>query len=207
MFKFNSVANVRAIKITWNVMKYLTGLFLLFISSASIASDQTDADFFVSAGLTTGGDTFAETTMGLKLKAGGLIYLSLGSRFNVSQNISLQGSFGYHFDALDTENGSADFNRFFIEILPFYNLSETFRIGAGVTYLISPEYTDSWDNIAFADTAGPILELNWRGASEKIWWGLRYSDIEFETETLNGYTAPPVKFSGSYIGLLAHFYF
>ena len=185
----------------------LAGVILLFIFSITIARAENNVDLFVSGGLTTGGDTFAETNDGTKLKAGGLIYLAVGINLTVSQKLTIQSSLGYHFDSLDADNGYADYSRTFIDVLPFYKFTDTFRVGLGVSYIMSPEYDSSWNNVKFADTTSPILELNWRGATDSIWWGLRYSSTDLEVEKINNYSFSAEKLDGSYLGFMVHFYF
>lgn len=185
----------------------LAGFILLFISSTTFARAENNVNLFVSGGLTSGGDTFAETTDGSKLKAGGLIYFAVGANLSISQKFSIQSSLGLHFDSLDADNGSADFSRTFFEVLPFYSFSETFRVGLGVSYIMSPEFDSSWNDVKFANVTAPILELNWRGGSDSIWWGFRYSSIDLEAERLNGYSVSADKLDGSYLGFMVHYYF
>ena len=185
----------------------IASFILLFISSITIARAENNVNLFVSGGLTTGGDTLAETNDGTKLKAGGLIYFAVGINLTISQKLTIQSSLGYHFDSLDADNGYADYSRTFIEVLPFYKFSDTFRVGLGVSYIMSPEYDSSWNNVKFANTTSPILELNWRGATDSIWWGLRYLSTDLEVEKINNYSFSAEKLDGSYLGFMVHFYF
>lgn len=184
-----------------------SGFILLIIFSITFARADNNVNLFISGGLTSGGETFAETTDGSTLQAGGLIYFAVGVNVPISHNFSIQSSLGYHFDSLDADNGSADFSRTFFEVLPFYSFSETFRAALGVSYIMSPEFDSSWNNVKFADTTAPILELNWRGGSDRMWWGFRYSSIDLEAERLNGYSISADKLDGSYLGFMVHYYF
>lgn len=179
-----------------------TLILTLILSSFSATADD-GFNFMYSVGLTTGGDNLAQTNIGSSLKSGGLFYFAIGSVYQFTDsNFQLQGTIGYHFDSLDAENGSADFDRFQIELIPFYKVSENFRVGLGITNVMSAEFTFLGDTIGFEDSVGIVAELNWR-ISNRNWWGIRYVDLDFTADSLNGFNIsglPPL--DGSYIGLM-----
>lgn len=182
-------------------MKKLFASALLCCSLSAQA--ESGLDFVLSAGLTYGGDTLAETTVGTELKSGGLLYGAIGGVYHINEQFDLQATFGYHFDTLQASDGTADFDRFFIEILPFYIIDGNKRLGVGITNIMSAEYSDPYDTVGFEDSTGLIFELNWRAGS-RAWWGIRYVNLDLVANELNGFTVPSVTIDGSYIGLMVH---
>lgn len=186
-------------------MKKAVLICLLGVSSAVHA--EQGFDLVLSAGLTSGGDTLAETTTGGTLKSGGLFLGSIGTVYSFEgSNFQIQGSIGYHFDELTADNGSADFSRFTLELLPFYQISEKMRLGVGIINASAVDYSDPVGSIEFDDANGVVFELDWklRGNS---WWGVRYTDIEYDLAKLNGMDISSLGFApidGSYIGLMFH---
>lgn len=184
--------------------KYYLGLLLSL--STSVNAAETGFNFMYSLGLTTGGDTLAYTTGpggGSSLKSGGLFYLAVGTVYQFENpEYQLQATFGYHFDELTADNGSADFERTFFEIVPFYVIDDDIRLGAGLVNTLGPTYSGLGDTYEFKDAAGPVLEINWRikGAG---WWGFRYVDLDYDADTINGAPATGT-IDGSYFGIMYH---
>lgn len=156
----------------------------------------------LTAGITFGGDTLAERVDGTELTAGGLLYGGLGIEADVSDKFGLQAIFGYHFDYLSASNGSADFSRFYLELVPFIKLGEHARLGIGVQRVLSAEYSDPYDTIEMEDTNGVLVEWSYN-VSKDLRWGIRYADIEYTASRLNGFDVSWLNYTidGSYLGL------
>ena len=123
--------------------------------------EDTDAfDFMLAAGITFGGEDLATRTDGISVTTGGLIYLAAGGVYHFRPYFYLQASFGYHFDSVKAENGSADFSRTFIEVLPFYKTDSGNRFGIGFTQVMSPEFSGPFGDGSFDDTSGMIIEYD-----------------------------------------------
>lgn len=181
------------------------------VSPQTVVPEVSGFNLVVSAGLTSGGETLAKTTDGGSLKAGGLFLMSAGGIYSFENSkFQLQGTFGYHFDELSADNGTADFSRTSIEIIPFYRLSNKFRVGFGYVRAMSVKYSDPFDSINFDDANGYVLEMDWklRGNS---WWGVRYVDIEYLASSINGFDLSGISgikpVDGSYFGMLFHLAF
>ena len=187
-------------------MKKMLVILLTFTSISVSAADNGKDGFniLLSLGLTSGGDTLAELNTGGKLKSGGLIYLALGTVYQFPESpYQIQPSFGYHFDTLDSDNGSADFDRTFIEVIPFYKITETTRLGLGITNILSADYSEPGFDLEFDKPLGIIAEINWR-LSGGSWWGLRYVDMEYTVESANGFNIAEadITIDGSYFGIM-----
>lgn len=178
----------------------------------TLPEDMDTFDLMLAAGITFGGEDLATTTDGVSVTTGGLIYLAAGGVFHVSPNFDVQASFGYHFDTVNAENGSADFTRTFIEVLPFYKTESGNRFGVGFTQVMSPEFSGPFGSgIEFDDASGMIIEYDWSisgnstGVASNAYIGLRYVNLSYEK---SGYVIlmPDGSFTdsvdGSYIGLL-----
>jgi hypothetical protein len=182
-------------------------ILILFISlNASAADSEIDDsgfNFLFSLGLTSGGETLAETTGGTTLKSGGLLYLSIGTVYKVNANFQLQGAFGYHFDHISASDGSADFSRTFIELIPFFVIDDKARIGFGILNAMSPKYTDPYDEVEFSDASGVVVELDWH-AAHKTWIGLRYAKLDYGISAVDGIdiSSAGLSVDGSYYGLV-----
>ena len=69
-----------------DIMKFMKKIFALaLIFSTFSAQAESDIDLVLSAGLTFGGETLAETTDGTELTAGGLMYGAIGSGFHINK--------------------------------------------------------------------------------------------------------------------------
>ena len=180
--------------------------FLLTFTSLTASATENGFNLLLSGGLTSGGETLAELNTGTKLKAGGLIYLALGTVYQFADSkFQLQASVGYHFDTLDADNGSADFNRTFIELIPFYQITDNIRAGIGITNILSADYSDPLLDLEFDTTTGLVAEIDWR-LSKKLWWGIRYTDLEYIITDINGLNVgsggDDFPIDGSYFGVM-----
>ena len=189
----------------------LLRLLVIYIATSTLAfAEENPFKLIFSGGLTFGGETLAETFDGSTLDSGGLILLSIGGLYEFEgTNFQLQTSVGYHFDELSANNGSADFSRTYIEIIPFYKLNETVRLGVGYARIMSPSYSDPYNSIDFKDANALITEISWgSGSNSSIWWGLRYAKTEYIVEKINGYSVGGLldefPIDGDYFGLIAH---
>lgn len=178
---------------------------LLLILSFSVKAE-AGFDMMYSAGLTSGGDTLIKATSSsgsTSLKAGGLIYLSIGSVYKFEDpRFQIQGSFGYHFDTLHADNGTADFERVFFEIIPFYAFDDKIRLGVGIVNVFAPSYSDPFDKVEFDDAIGTVVEIDWR-LSKNGWWGIRAVNLDYDATSINGFPAVGT-IDGNYLGLMVH---
>lgn len=180
-------------------------LVLLFVFSTSLHAEE-GFKLVLSAGLTGGGEKLISTTSGSSLTSGGLILLSAGSVYSFADSdFQIQGAFGYHFDELTATDGSATFSRTTLEILPFYQITETARVGLGLIHVMSPSYSDPYDSMTFDDTTGFLVEVDWRTQGSS-WWGIRFANIDYTVATFNGIdvSSSAVPLDGNYFGVIFH---
>lgn len=163
------------------------------------AQQNTALDPFFAFGLTFGGDEMTTTT-GRSLNAGGLLYGVIGADYHPDPNFDIQASIGLHLDAITAENGDTSFTRVVLELIPFYVTdSGGFRVGMGITRVISPEYTfddgTTRYTTSFDDATGVILQFDMK-VLDNDWLGVRFAGIEYENDT----TIDPI--DGGYIGFI-----
>ncbi len=189
------------------LLKALFSAILLSTSSITTASEyesqQPDRNQpFFTAGLTAGGDTLAERTDGTELTAGGLFYGGIGLNIQLTQRFDIRTVFGYHFDFLDSSTGSADFDRFYFEVLPVIHLTDKARIGIGMLHIISAEYSDPFGSMELDNATGLLMEWSYE-LSSSLSWGIRYSDIEYTVKTIDGFNVElfNLKVDGGYLGV------
>lgn len=179
------------------------------------AQAQTDAPasekkvrFLVGAGLTFGGDKLAsaEYTDGSsqELHGGGLIALYAGVEYAVNPSVSLQANIGYHVDQASADNGELRFERYPLELMAYYKVSDKWRAGAGVRIVNSPRFASSgagdMGDFNFKNTSGAVIEAEYM-ASPRIGYKMRYVNEKYTPK------AAPVKVDGSHFGVMANFYF
>jgi len=185
--------------------------FLGLISFSSISHAENGFNWILSAGLTGGGETLAETTDDAKLKSGGLMLLQGGGVYSFeTSGIQIQSTLGYHFDSVTTSEETADFDRYTFEILPFYNVNEKFRVGIGYLNILSANYSGPFADIDFKNANGTIFEVDYN-LNNKAWIGIRYVQLEYIPEKVNGVNigslGEAVPLDGDYIGIIVGFKF
>jgi hypothetical protein len=89
----------------------------------------------IGTSITGGGETLATvnytdgTTQ--KVRSGGLVHIFGGVEYQ-GASFAVQGNVGYHVDDSNARNGSVKFARVPVELLAFWKLTDSFRLGAGV---------------------------------------------------------------------------
>ena len=166
--------------------------------------------FVASIGYTHGGDDIMkvhfERGSSEKITAGGEALLGAGALIPLTPSTDLQLTLNYHFDNATAKNGDISFTRYPLDALVFHH-NDQHRFGLGVSMHLSPEIEVDIDGqgkqtVEFDQQLGYVLEYNF-AASEKIWLGLRYTDIEYTVSSPD--TGETV--DGSHFGLMLHFLF
>lgn len=161
--------------------------------------------------LSYGGDKLARFTYtnGLKedLRAGGTLAFKAGLLLNVPNSpVSVQATLGYHFDSVNAENVDADFTRYPMDLSLHYNV-DRHRIGIGASYHTSVEYElvavspSLTERVNFKDSIGAVIDYGYQ-LNDKLLGGMRYMDIEYQADTLNGIKLDNAqKIDGSHVGI------
>lgn len=162
----------------------------------------------VALGLTFGGDTFTKVKFDNgdndNIKAGELA-LFTGGLIYEQDNWQIQGTISYYTDTASGENGDVCFTRIPLEILGFWK-QDNFRLGAGLTHHLSPEFEIDIDNSAdngtveFDDATGLVVQGDYFFSSQ-FGVGLRYTSVEYE----NDFSSE--KIDGDSVGLIFSYIF
>lgn len=191
-------------------------VFAIAMAIASLNSAQAQAEapaanparFFIAMGLTGGGDKLATAYYRngneVDLHGGGIIQLSGGLDYQVTPQFSFQASIGYHIDRAPARNGDMRFQRFPMELLAYYHVAPSWRIGGGARYASSAKFSSSGaadiGDFDYKSSVGGVVEAEYLMTRH---WGfkLRYVAEKFEEKVSKEKT------DGNHVGLFANYYF
>ena len=173
---------------------------LLCSSLLLTANAATAGDFkpLVRMGLDSGGDDLITVVYSggetADIKAGQLFTFAGGIMYHPeATNYAVEATIGYKFDKANATNGTVEFTRMPIDLIASYR-NENHRIGAGLTYHLSPELTCEISaicsgNVNFSDAQGFVIQYGYEfetltGSILDI--GVRYTSIDYEMEGISG---------------------
>jgi hypothetical protein len=175
--------------------KYL-GLALLATSNFSVfANNDEETPFSASvfAGIATGGEKLAnieyDNDTSDSIKAGGGLVIGAGLNYSLDENWSIQSNMGYFFDTDNAENADIGITRFTLDVNPYYQINDDFKVGAGITYHINPEFEYDYTNIfktttEFDNALGFYVTLGYELQSLNSWIELRYNAIDYTVSNI-----------------------
>ena len=206
-------------KIVTAVAVFMLGM-ATFAAAAKEPENGTRMDWFVGFGLTHGGDELAEVEVYYDddshdedLRAGELITIAAGIVvYFPMPSWSLQTSIGYHTDDVGDYNDDIKFDRYPLELIPFYNF-RNHRLGAGLSYHLSPEL-DLKDiggpKVEFDDALGWLIEYDYSFSGwEKGGFvlGVRYLWIDYEVDKVSNIRTPSNDVDGNHAGIHVNYMF
>lgn len=162
------------------------------LSSPVIANNETvsQTQFGFTAGLMNGGDDVGGLVYDngdtVKVSAGGLFAIGAALRTIHSEDFVSKFNAKYEMDNATATNADATFSRFAIDALAGYKLNENITFYGGVTYHLSPEYSEEDDYSSFRasyeSSLGLVIEAayNITNSSEL---SLRYVRAEYDVES------------------------
>jgi len=183
------------------------GLILVLVGSAAIADVSQAAEVrpALVAGFDTGGDKIVSVTFtngeSDSIRANEGFYLGAGvSVLNDDKNIEFLGTVNYKFQTIHASNGDIDWTRVPLDALLFYRM-QSFRVGAGVTYVMSPKISGSGVaggvNVKVDDALGFLVQADY--LIGKVAIGVRGTFVQYKA---GGQTA-----SGNGVGITFGFTF
>ena len=190
------------------------------VAAASAPKNDSRLKWFAGFGLTHGGDELAEVKLYYDddshdedLRGGELITIAAGIVFYLPQpSWSLQTSIGYHTDAVGDYNDDITFDRYPLELIPFYNFSNH-RIGAGLSYHLSPELDlkeIGGPKVKFDDALGWLVEYDYSFSgweNDSVVLGVRYLWIDYEVDKVNKVGTPGIDVDGNHVGIHVNYMF
>ena len=135
------------------------------------------------AGISGGGDDLVTTSDG-DLEAGGLLYFGAGLSFEPENSPFIYRStigVKYNFVEFDSPSGDSTLTSLPIDFLGLYQTGRT-MFGVGLVYDVNPEWElciGSCATTEFDDAAGYVVEFDYE-LSETGFWGLRFTDLDYE---------------------------
>lgn len=138
------------------------------------------------AGYDTGGDKIVNVTFTNgqtdSIRANEGLYLGAGvSVLNDDKDLEFLGTVNYKFTSIHASNGDIDWTRIPLDALLFYRM-ESFRVGAGLTYVMSPKLSGSGVaggvNTKVDDALGFLVQADY--LLGKVALGLRYTALDFK---------------------------
>jgi hypothetical protein len=176
--------------------------------------------WLIGFGLTYGGEKLAEVeveydgdTDDQDLRGGDLITVATGMVVYLPRpEWSIQTTIGYHFDEVSADNGEIRFDRYPLELIPFYNFRKH-RIGAGLSYHLSPKLNlkeIGGPKVKFDDALGWLVEYDysfsgWENGGFVL--GMRYLWINYDIGKVNGTPASGGNVDGNHVGVHVDFMF
>lgn len=202
------------------VAVFLLGMATIVAAVASEQENGSRMEWFVGFGLTQGGDELAEVELiydgdshDEDLRGGELITIAAGIVVYLPLPAwSLQTSIGYHTDEVGSYNDNITFDRYPLELIPFYNFSNH-RIGAGLSYHLSPELdlkVIGGPKVEFDDALGWLVEYDYSFSGWKsggVVLGVRYLWIDYEVDKVNSIRASGVEIDGNHVGVQIDYMF
>ena len=202
--------------------KNLAAVAVILLGMATVVAAESNEpenglrmNWFVGFGLTHGGDELAEVEVFYDddshhdedLRAGELITLAAGIVvYSPLPAWSMQTSIGYHTDEVGDYDDDITFDRYPLELIPFYNFGNH-RIGAGLSYHLSPELDlkeIGGPKVKFDDALGWLVEYDysfsgWKSGGFVL--GARYLWIDYEVDKVNSMRASGVEIDGNHVGV------
>ena len=156
-------------------------------------------------GATFGGDTLATLVFtdgrSESVRAGQLLQMYGGMRYQATPRLSVQGTFGYHVDDTTATNARAAFSRFPLELLLHHHINDQWLIGGGVRLVYGAEASATGlRSVAFDNTVGTVIEGEYL-SSPALGVKLRYVSEKYKAQAPFSGTV-----DGSHVGLLMNFY-
>ncbi len=157
--------------------------------------------FTLGAGLTGGGEKLAtvQYTDGStqSVRSGGLVHLFGGFEYQAG-DFALQANLGYHVDDTSAKNGSVKFSRMPVEVLGFWHVNESIRLGGGLRKATGAKITSSGaassvGSLDFDAKLGLVLQGEYFFGGDKVSTYVRYVSEDYE--------AFGVKVGGNHVGV------
>ena len=182
----------------------LTGL----AGNAQAQTVSSPLSFVAGAGYARGGDIVAVGvyTDGsvTNIKAGNGLEVYLGGAYRLNEQFAVQADLGYQSSTGDATNAELTFKRFPIELLGYYYLNKSWRVGAGARFdervKLSGTGVASADQVDFDSAVGAMAEIEYLVTPE---FGVKFRAVK-ESFKPTGYTNT---FSGNQAAILVTLYF
>jgi hypothetical protein len=172
--------------------------------TAPVAPASSPFSFVAGVGGSVGGDELADAQFTksplVRMNAGGGLYLTAGANYRLNPQFSIQGTLNFHTNTSSAGDRDMKFQRFPIEMLAYYHVSNAWRIGGGVRYVTSAELSGSGvvgSNLKFDNTASGVVEAEYFW-TPKFGMKMRYVNETFKAAGYRDVKANHFGISGNY---------
>lgn len=152
-------------------MKKLLMASLMVAASAAAHAEAPRVRAYANVGYGMGGEALVSGRYtdgsGFELLAGNGWVMAVGADLRISDSISIQASAGQQRNRINAANADFDFQRYPIELLGFYALSEQVRLGLGARKVYNAKLTGTDAGYGWAGTGnydsnvGAVLEAQY----------------------------------------------
>ena len=198
-----------------NLIKF--AVFCLIIWVAPISAETTDnLRFSLVGGITLGGDEVASLRYSdgstNNIYAGRLGYFGGGLEYDINKDVMLRLNAHYHWDTAVAANGDVRFSRYVFEVIPYYHLSDKYRVGLGLGLHTNTKLSsDFFADLGFDNANAVIASVGRKMSDSDHWLELRMVSVEYFLNKYNDYSLPPSAIfqaaSGNHVGLAYHMLF
>lgn len=198
-------------------MKYAITIAALAcaLSTAHAAGPGAAGSFspFLGGGLTYGGDQVGDTieyenSSSRSLHGGALLDMRAGFEYQtIGSPWSFQMSLGYQVDNASAKNGSVRFDRFPLEVLAHWDVSDSWRFGGGIRKALSTKLHTSGVGSGYAQeqeyssSVGGVVEAETFFGSH-VGLKLRVVSEKYKSQLTGG-----KDIDGTHLGVLGIYYF
>ncbi|MDW7551122.1 MULTISPECIES: hypothetical protein [Pseudoalteromonas] len=177
------------------MQKLSIALFTLLSSTTVLADDTSPFSFSATAGVSLGGDTIGtlvyEDNSDDTVKAGDGIFIGGGIHYQANKDFDIKLNALYHFDAAEAKNGDLTFSRWAFEAIPYYNLNDNVKLGAGIGFDTSVELDSDFTlDAKFNNTTKLIFSGLYAFNYSQISLELRYEVAEYEVSSVGNLSIP-----------------
>ena len=182
----------------------LTIALTLAASVAHAADGGPPLKFSLGGGITAGGDNLVEGS-GAEMNAGRGLQVFAGAEYWVAEPFALQMNLGFQIDRRKAAGGTLRFQRFPLELMGLFAVTNNLRFGAGAQFVFGAKLRGSGDasalNQDYRHATGRVLEGEFLITPHSA-VKLRFVKENF-TPSRDG--APKIK--GDHVGLMYTHYF
>jgi outer membrane protein W len=173
-------------------LKHIAVPLLAMSSFSALANEevsQSPVSFSVFLGIATGGEKLAsiryDDDSSDSIKAGSGLALGGGLNYQINSDWSVQSNLAYFFDSDNADNADIAITRLTLDVIPYYQINDDFKVGTGITYHLNPEFeydftNDANYNINFDNALGLVASVGYELQSINSWLEIRYTALDYE---------------------------
>lgn len=201
-------------KVINHVIQCIT-LGIVFCAPPVFAESSSNSRFSLLGGITLGGEEigYLQYRDGSKdyVYSGDFAYFGAGLEYSINQDFTLQLNAQYHWDEVTAVNAEISFSRYEFEIIPYYQLSERYRIGLGLGMHTNIKLSGDFNvNAEFDNANAVIASIGRKMKYSDHWLEFRVVNIEYLMTKYNdnrNFSNLALPVDGNHVGLSYHMLF